>query len=85
MIDDLGGTIKIAQAKATLSTEMVKEAFLGNNKQAQKQVDKTLVSSGVFEGMTKASEKVLFGVSVYFTDNAFHPFAGRLQRFKEAP
>jgi len=81
VIEDLGGTIKIAQAKTTLSTETVKEAFLGNNKQAQKQVDETIVSSGVFDGMTKAPEKVLFGVSVYFTDNAFHPFAGRIQRF----
>jgi tRNA G10 N-methylase Trm11 len=81
VIEDLGGTIKIAETKTTLPTETVKEAFLEKNKQAQKQIIQTLASSGIAEGMTKASEKVLFGVSVYFTDNAFHPFAGRMQRF----
>ena len=79
---DLGGTIKIGEVKTKLPTEIVKEAFLNRNKQAQKQIAQTLAaSSSVFEGMAKAPEKLLFGVSVYFTDNSFSPVSGRLQRF----
>ncbi len=80
-IADLGGTIKIGELKQKIPTEIVKEAFLQKNKQAQKQISEILAKSGIPEGMVKASEKVLFGVSVYFTDNTFHPFAGRMQRF----
>jgi tRNA G10 N-methylase Trm11 len=80
-IADLGGTIKIGELKITVSTELVKEAFLKKNKQAQKQISETLTKSGVLDGMAKSPEKVLFGVSVYFTDNTFHPVSGRMQRF----
>jgi len=80
-INDLGGTIKIGEAKTTLSTETIKEAFLQKNKQAQNQIAQTLSASGVFEGMANAPGKALFGVSVYFTDNAFSPYSGRMQRF----
>ncbi len=80
-IADLGGTIKIGELKTTISTELVKEAFLQKNKLSQKQISEALMKCGVLDGMAKAPEKVLFGVSVYFTDNAFHPFSGRMQRF----
>ena len=75
---DLGGTIKIGQPKTTLPTQIVKEAFLNKNKQAQKQITQTLAASNIPAGMTP--EKVLFGVSVYFTDNTFSPMSGRMQR-----
>jgi tRNA G10 N-methylase Trm11 len=82
IIADLGGTIKIGEIKTNLPTEKVKDAFLGRNKQTQKQIAQTLAeSTSVFEGMAKASERLLFGVSVYFTDNSFSPVSGRLQRF----
>ena len=42
---DLGGTIKIGVPKTTLPTEMVKEAFLEKNKQAQKQIAETIAAS----------------------------------------
>jgi len=80
-ISDLGGTIKIGEAKTTLSTETVKEAFLQKNKLAQKQIVQCLSSSGILDGVTKAPEKALFGVSVYFTDNAYSSHSGRMQRF----
>lgn len=80
-IADLGGTIKIAEVKAKLPTETVKQAFLQKNKQAQKQITESLASSGVVEGMAKLPEKVLFGVSVYCTENSLRPHNTRIQRF----
>ncbi len=80
-IDDLGGTIKIGEPKNTLSTETVKEAFLQKNKAALKQIAQTLTCSDLLNGMMQTEKKILFGVSIYFTDNSFHPFAGRIQRF----
>jgi len=78
-VADLGGTIKIGQPKTTLPTQIVKEAFLNKNKQAQKQIIKTIAASNIPVGMTP--EKFLFGVSVYFTDNTLSPVSGRMQRF----
>ncbi|MCW4028121.1 MAG: methyltransferase domain-containing protein [Candidatus Bathyarchaeota archaeon] len=80
-IKDLGGTIKIGNPKTIIPTQTIKEAFLEKNKSAQKQISQILAQSGIAQGITGASGKLLFGVSVYFTDNAFHPFAGRMQRF----
>lgn len=77
-IADLGGTIKIGEPKITLSTELVKEAFLNKNKQAQKQINEALTASPIPKKMKP--DKILFGVSVYFTDNAFSPMAMRMQR-----
>jgi tRNA G10 N-methylase Trm11 len=77
-IADLGGTIKIGEPKATLPTELVKEAFLNKNKQAQKQIGEALIASSIPKKMKP--DKVLFGVSVYFTDNAFSSMAMRMQR-----
>ena len=54
VIDDLGGTIKIAAVKTKVSTETVKEAFLKKKKPAQKQVIEALTSSGALEGMAKS-------------------------------
>jgi tRNA G10 N-methylase Trm11 len=81
VIDDLGGTIKIAAIKAKLSTETVKEAFLKKNKPAQKQVTQTIAQSGALEGMAKATDKVLFGISIYTSDNTIKAAGGRIQRF----
>lgn len=80
-IADLGGTIKIGEVKVKFSTEIVKEAFLKRNKQTQQQIIESLASSGLVEGMTKSSGKVLFGVSVYCTESSLRPSAGGIQRF----
>jgi tRNA G10 N-methylase Trm11 len=81
VMDDLGGTIKIGAPKSTIPSQTVKEAFLEKNKPAQKQIAQALTQSGIADAITAQTEKLLFGVSVYFTDNAYHPYAGRMQRF----
>jgi tRNA G10 N-methylase Trm11 len=77
---DLGGTIKIGDAKTTLQTATVKEAFLKKNKPAQKQIAEALAASGFAQGI-KAADKVLFGVSVYCTDNTLNEDSMAIQRF----
>ncbi len=81
VIDDLGGTIKIAELRTKIPTETVKEGFLKKNKPAQKQLTQTIVASGALEGMTKAPDKLLFGISIYTSDNSIKPLGGRIQRF----
>jgi tRNA G10 N-methylase Trm11 len=73
VMDDLGGTIKIGAPKSTIPSQTVKEAFLEKNKPAQKQIAQALTQSGIADAITAQTEKLLFGVSVYFTDNAYHP------------
>jgi tRNA G10 N-methylase Trm11 len=80
-ISDLGGTIKIGEVKAKFSTEIVKEAFLKKNKQAKLQIIESLASSDLVDGMAKSSEKVLFGVSVYCTENTLRSLSMGIQRF----
>ena len=81
VIDDLGGTIKIGEAKAQFPTLIVKEAFLERNKQAQSQIAASIATSGIVDGMAKSAEKVLFGVSVYCTEKTPRPLSWVIQRF----
>ncbi len=81
VIADLGGTIKIGEVKAKFTTETIKEAFLIKNKQAKKQITEALASSGLAEGISKSSEKILFGVSVYCTESTLRSSSGLIQRF----
>jgi len=81
IIDDLGGTIKIAQVKTTVPSKTLKEAFLEKNKPAQRQTAQIIITSNALEGMTKATNKLLFGISIYTSDNAIKPMGGRIQRF----
>jgi tRNA G10 N-methylase Trm11 len=78
---DLGGTIKVGEKKTSISTEIIKEAFLEKNKKAQSKITETLASSSLVEEMNKFAEKLFFGVSVYCTENSFRPFSGIIQRF----
>jgi tRNA G10 N-methylase Trm11 len=80
-IEDLGGTIKIGEVKTEFPTQIVRQAFLERNKQTQSQIAASLTSSGLLDGMNKASEKVLFGVSVYCSDKTLRPLSGVIQRF----
>ena len=77
----MGGTIKIAELKTKVSTETVKEAFLKKKKPAQKQVIEALTSSGALEGMAKSTDKLLFGISVYTSDNSIKTVGGGIQRY----
>ncbi|MDR1993024.1 MAG: methyltransferase domain-containing protein [Nitrososphaerota archaeon] len=81
IINDLGGTIKIAQIKTMVPTKIFKEAFLERHKPAQKQLSQTIASSEVLEGILCAPDKVLFGISIYTSDNTIKPLGGRIQRF----
>jgi tRNA G10 N-methylase Trm11 len=80
-IADLGGTIKIGEVKTKFPTETVKEAFLKKSKQAQKQIIESLAQSGLVDGMTKSTDKILFGVSVYCTESTLRSSSGSIQRF----
>ena len=81
VIEDLGGTIKIGEAKAKFPTLIVKEAFLERNKQAQSQIAESLASSGLVDEMAKSAEKLFFGVSVYCAEKTLRPLSGVIQRF----
>jgi tRNA G10 N-methylase Trm11 len=81
-IADLGGFIKIGDVTATLSTESVKEAFLQKNKEAKAQISKVIASSGLIDDLLKtASEKTVFGVSVYCAERSLRPVSRIIQRF----
>jgi tRNA G10 N-methylase Trm11 len=80
-MEDLGGTIKIGEVKTEFPTQIVRQAFLEKNRQAQSQIAESLTSSGLVDGMNKASEKVFFGVSVYCSDKTLRPSSGVAQRF----
>ena len=80
-IEDLGGTIKIGEAKTKIPTETVKEAFLKKNKQAQSQIVQSLASSSLIDDMAKSAEKTLFGVSVYCSEKSLNQLTWDIQRF----
>jgi tRNA G10 N-methylase Trm11 len=81
IISDLGGTIKIGEAKTALPSDFVKEAFMEKNKEAQAQVSEDLEKSGLVADMAKMAEgKVFFGVSVYCSEDQLKPQAGNIQR-----
>ncbi len=81
VIDALGGTIKIGEEKTKFSTKIVKEAFFDRKKQSQKQLAELLASSGLVDEMDKSAEKLFFGVSIYSSENMWHPLSGNIQRF----
>jgi tRNA G10 N-methylase Trm11 len=80
VIADLGGTIKIADAKATLSTTTIKEAILEKSKPAQQQIADALASSSLVEAIAKQPDKALFGVSVYCAESSLRPYSRVIQR-----
>ncbi len=82
VMEDLGGTIKIGEAKAQFSTAIVKEAFLKRSKEAQKEIKQFLASSGMVDAIVEAaSDRVFFGVSVYCAEKQLRALSGVVQRF----
>ena len=79
-IDDLGGTIKVADEKVKFSTQIVKEAFLQKNREGQVQIAKYIASSGLIDDMAKSAEKLFFGVSVYCAEKKLRPLTWQIQR-----
>jgi tRNA G10 N-methylase Trm11 len=80
VIDDLGGFIKIGQAKTKVQTQQVKEAFIEKNKQSQSQIVQALAQSSIVDDMAKAPGKILFGVSVYCAEKSLRHTARAIQR-----
>jgi hypothetical protein len=82
VIDDLGGTIKIASLKAKLPTVTVKEAFQKKIKSAQNQVVDAIGATDVIKNMAQAEDhKLVFGISVYTSDNSIKTVGGGIQRY----
>lgn len=82
VIDDLGGTIKIAKLKTKVPTETIKEAFLKKTKSAQHQVIEALTATDAIKNMAQSDEgKLLFGISIYTSDNSIKPLGGSIQRY----
>jgi len=82
IIDYLGGTIKIGVSVADFSTEIVRKAFLQKDKEAQRQIRKEIVDSGLaYEIVKNESEKALFGVSVYCAEKLLRSVSKIVQRF----
>jgi tRNA G10 N-methylase Trm11 len=82
VIDELGGTLKIAQAVAFVPTERITDAFIKENKQVKKQLKFDFPLDDIADLMPRAaSGKSVFGVSVYWADPTFRPAAKAAQRF----
>ena len=82
IIEGLGGTIKIGASATNFSTEVGKRAFLRKDKEAQAQIGREIVASGLVEEMFKAeSERGFFGVSVYCAERSLRPVSRSIQRF----
>ena len=81
VIDDLGGTIKIAALKAKVSTQIVKEAFLKKAKSAQHQVMEALTATDAIKNMAQHEGKLLFGISIYTSDTSIKPAGRGIQRY----
>jgi tRNA G10 N-methylase Trm11 len=81
VIDDLGGTIKIAQLKVKVPSETVKVAFLKKNKAAQNQVMDAITGTDAIKNMAQSEGKLLFGISVYTSDNNIKTAGGGIQRY----
>jgi tRNA G10 N-methylase Trm11 len=80
-IEALGGTIKIGEDKVQFPTQIVREAFVDKNKNAQSQITESLISSGLVEQISGSTDKLFFGVSIYSAENPLRPLSGIIQRF----
>jgi tRNA G10 N-methylase Trm11 len=81
-INSLGGTIKVGRVLSQSSSEIVRDAFLSKEKQAQEEIRQRLSSNEVFDQLFENSpRKIMFGVSVYFESPFFLRFSKKIQRF----
>ena len=82
-IADLGGILKIGNVAATFTTQMLEKAFLQNSKEARAQTRRETTPEDLIAEMLGApcEKTVLFGVSVYCTEESLRPFSRAIQRF----
>jgi tRNA G10 N-methylase Trm11 len=82
VIDDLGGTIKIAVLKTKVPTAIMKEGFEKKIKSLQKQVVEAIGATDAIKNMAQAEDhKLIFGISVYTSDNSIKRVGGGIQRY----
>ncbi len=82
IIDELGGTLKIAKSYASVSSKQVNLAFEKGDKEAKKMLKADLPLDELVSNIASAdSGKTIFGVSVYWVDPAFKKAASMMQRF----
>ncbi len=80
--DDFGGIIKIGSVKETLQTSVLKRFFTDADKTAKGEIKNAIASSNLINLIvSKATGKVLFGVSVYCSDRSLRGLSKRIQRF----
>ena len=81
IINNLGGTIKIGQTVLTLPSQLTKDAYVKQDKQAGEKILYALEKSSIVNEMAKHIKgKVFFGVSVYLEETQLKPRAGEIQR-----
>ena len=82
VIDDLGGTIKIAALKTKVPTTTMKEGFEKKIKSLQNQVVDAIGATDAIKNMAQAEDhKLVFGISVYTSDNSIKRVGGGIQRY----
>ena len=78
----LGGNIKIGLAEKTIPTELFEKTFAQKDSEAKTQLSQGIASSNLpSEILEKVTERYLFGVSVYCSDEALGPVANKIHRF----
>ena len=80
-ITDLGGFIKIGNPRITLSSEIIKNAFLHQDTEAQRKFAANIVSSGLVSDMFRTGQNRIFGISIYCVDPSLKNLSGKIQRF----
>jgi tRNA G10 N-methylase Trm11 len=82
VIDELGGTIKIARFVTSIPPNIVTDAFAHKNKQARTEMHAVLSKShAIDEILVSSPKKLVFGVSVYLDDSRLMRFSREIHRF----
>ncbi len=82
IIDELGGTLKIAEVTCCVPNELVIKTLSKESKAFKAQLKTTLCLDSFAEKIPSArSGKTIFGVSVYWANPAFRPLANAAHRF----
>lgn len=82
IIDDLGGTIKIAEVRTCFQTTLLKKAILKKDKNSKNKIEKIISEkTSIVKILSESEKKGFFGVSVYCSDERLKKIAKTIQRF----
>ena len=81
IIDSLGGTIKIGEIKAKISTDILDKAILQKDKSSKKEVENLFLDTTIIDELCSSEKKPFFGVSVYCSEKRFRKITKASQRF----